>query len=196
MTVVDPAAHYIPAHPIPVEPLHPIASLIDHHRFLARQNLTAAHLLSATFRVPRFYMPPGRHDRSDLANTLAVVADDRRLLAALLTLRRAGVLYMTGSRWRGMSAAILAGPSPTRPLQVVATGHGVLPDNGDGCGEYPMTDGRRYVGELWHNRHGEWRAFRRGTDGGVTAADGATVSAGHRTADAAAYAVGWLIADH
>lgn len=74
------------------------------------------------------------------------------------------------------------GGEPFTPRQGVQLGAGQV---ADGVGEWAVyaAVGGAYVGELWHNRRGEWRAYRRG--------HGARVDAYPNRSDALA-AVGWF----
>lgn len=183
----------VPSRPNTAEPVCPVASLIHNHKRKARSFIHGSAFHRWNLTQTWHYRPIDRSHPGDIAATLAAAAVERRVLAALLAYRGAGVEYIRGTRWTGVKDAVVNGRLPKRlPLLVVNTGHGVVADDGSGWGSYPQAIGDRYVGELWHNPAGEWWACRMGPYGGFV---GMVASGPHRHADAAAYAVGFLAAD-
>ncbi|MBQ1048465.1 hypothetical protein KBX50_08300 [Micromonospora sp. C51] len=187
----DPNA--VPPRPNTGEACYSIASLIDHHRRKARNFITGSEHHRWNLGQTWHYMSIYRSHPGDVAACLSSAADQRRLLAALYAYRRSGVTHIRGSRWVGLKDAILNDAPPRSPLMVVNTGHGGLVEDDSGRGSYPLAVGERFVGEVWSDRDGRWWASRMGPAGTPV---GMTTSGSHRHPDAAAYAVGFLVADH
>ncbi|MBQ1048464.1 hypothetical protein KBX50_08295 [Micromonospora sp. C51] len=161
-----------------------VEALLDFHLRRARLMVHTVRYKTWSVAQPSDRVAPwDRHTRADVALTLQWVASERRIVAALLALRRAGVEQLTDTRWATTRFTVANQPTPPRSLQVVAWGEGVMRD----------LDGLR-VGTLWCDRSGAWFAVRRGRNDNTPA--GWMIAGDYETAESAAYAVGCLITDH
>ncbi|MEU1813368.1 hypothetical protein [Micromonospora aurantiaca (nom. illeg.)] len=191
MTTSLPRHSVIPCFPRTSEPVHPVASLIDQHEREARKSVRASAFHRWNQTQTWHYALTFRSFPADVAVSLTEAAKQRRVLAVLLAYRRAGAEYILPARWNGVKAAALTGPQPRQPFMVVTTGHGVVVDDEHRYASYPQGVGGEGVGEVWLSGT-DWWAVRYSPDGDPAE----TVVGGPRaTADAAAYAVGFLNAD-
>ncbi|MBQ1048460.1 hypothetical protein KBX50_08275 [Micromonospora sp. C51] len=166
-------------------PFTNVQSVIDLHLGRVLSDIDGARTANSHLRRTA---PQDRTGR-EVALRLSGAAFGRRIVGALLALRRAGRRFIAVDRWEATLEALEDLPAPGRPLQVVfISREEVLPRVGSFV--YAMQDATgAHVGVLRRYRNGEWFAARLGPNGERAWAGG------HAYAEAAAYGVGWLIAD-